>query len=99
MTNEELQHLRMSEPELEIIIGEHLLQKALAGKPASDLDKRKAAKSWFTAQLQTIRSTICGNSLVQEYCSSMSQGDRTMIFTTICGLLLPKIEDVPVAAL
>ncbi len=80
--------LSMSIEELEVLIGESLMEGELGMKPASDAEKRLAAKKWFEINLRRFGKAVCSNKIVKNHLLGKENKTRNELLAAVIDVLL-----------
>lgn len=79
--------LRMSEEELDLIIGEALFRDSLGSKPISDFEKRAGAINWFQANIQRLSDAVCQDKGVINFLVGPERAERNVLFGAVVDAL------------
>lgn len=94
-STDDLQYLQMSPQDLDLAIGASLLEDAFGAKPATDAEKRSAAATWFSANLDRFREGVCGSQLIRKDLFGKDKQDRNVLFGAVIDTLA-KMGGFPV---
>ena len=97
--NEKL--LSMSLDELDLLIGESLMEGELGMKPPSNAEKRRAAQKWFEINLKRFSGVVCSNKIVKDYLLGKENKTRNELLAAVIDTLLKLggFGTIPVAVL
>ncbi len=91
----------MTEEELDLLLGEALLQDSLGSKAMADDEKRKVAQNWFRANMPTFASLICDQSNIINFLAGPEKKERNELIAGMAEVLMKasgiNFSIVPVA--
>jgi hypothetical protein len=93
--------LNMTADDLDLIIGESLLEKYMGAKPASNSEKIAVAGRWFESNLNRFHNAVCPNPVVQKYLLGKDNETRNELFAAVVDALLTLggVGTIPIAVL
>ena len=80
--------MQLSADELDLIIGDSLLEGEFGSKPVSEAEKRSVAANWFRANLDRFHVAICTSAFVNNYLLGKNNKTRNEILAAVVDALL-----------
>lgn len=80
--------LQMSSDELDLIIGESLLEDEFGSKPVSNAEKRSVALNWFRDNINRFHEAICTSAFMRQYMLGKDNKTRNEILAAVVDALL-----------
>lgn len=77
----------LSFDELLVIAGEQIVPKGFGIDSRSPKQKRRDGNRWFEEMINRVRTAVCRNAVIQDFCKNESGADVTLLTTTIASIV------------
>jgi len=89
---------KLSETELDALVGDALYAEDFGAKAPTDAEKIRRARRWFASQMIEFRQVVCTHHIVERYLEKKDSAERELFDAVVTALASLSGMPVPVSA-